>query len=115
MRCTVVAKGCAFFAQRLALALSTSKKCFTKISGQSKSTNRSPQRLLTALPGSNFGILAPEHQGYDQPRILTAAIIPKTAGTPNLPFKIGRTNTPNGSPDIRCCHEELLGSFGRRT
>jgi hypothetical protein len=66
MRCTVVAKGCAFFAQRLALALSTSKKCFTKISGQSKSTNRSPQRLLTALPSSNFGILAPEHQGYDQ-------------------------------------------------
>src|SRR4029453_14902157 len=33
-----------------------------------------------------------------KPKILTAAIIPRTAGTPNLPFKIGRTKTPRVAP-----------------
>ena len=33
-----------------------------------------------------------------RPRRLTAATIPRTAGTPNLPFKIGRTKTPTVAP-----------------
>ncbi len=33
-----------------------------------------------------------------RPRMLTAAIIPRTAGTPNLPFRIGRTKTLRGAP-----------------
>src|SRR6266516_4466633 len=31
-------------------------------------------------------------------RALTAMTIPSTAGTPNLPFKIGRANTPIVAP-----------------
>jgi hypothetical protein len=30
--------------------------------------------------------------------MLTIATIPRTAGTPNLPFKIGRTKTPKVAP-----------------
>src|SRR5207248_11185703 len=49
-----------------------------------------------------------QHHGYSvsscpktrvttRPKTLTAAIIPRTAGTPHLPFKIG-TNTPRVAP-----------------
>src|SRR6266478_2560358 len=45
-----------------------------------------------------FGILGPKDKVTTRPRTLTAATIPRTAGMPNLPFKIGRTKTPKVAP-----------------
>ena len=44
-----------------------------------------------------------------RPRTLTAATIPRTAGMPNLPFKIGRTKTPKRS-DLRDASSEAASS-----
>src|SRR5437016_13663929 len=40
----------------------------------------------------------PKTKVTTKPRTLTVAIMPRTAGTPNLPFKIGRTKTPRVAP-----------------
>ena len=40
----------------------------------------------------------PKTKVTSRPRTLTAATISRTAGTPNLPFKVGKTNTPKVAP-----------------
>ena len=54
-------------------------------------------------------IFAPKTKVTIRPRTLTAATIPRTAGMPNLPFKIGRTKTPKRS-DLRDASSEAASS-----
>jgi hypothetical protein len=52
------------------------------------------------VPGSVQSSVSscPKTRVTTRPRTLAAPIIPRTAGTPNFPFKIARTKTPNVAP-----------------
>ena len=56
---------------------------------------------LEGIDGQGYSVFSrPKIRVTTRPITLTAATIPRTAGTPNLPFRIGRTKTPKVAPSF---------------